>query len=152
MTEIVIDTGMGIATGIEILAIGEVIDTTTLAIEIGIEETIHLTGIERGVVIDATTHAAGQGETIQGIGGSMRGIDDLMRGIDEEMIHLGNFFLLVLLVRPGMDDLDLLIHLFQFLRLNRFDRRVLHPRQLQREHQRHRRVLPMFQEILDQTM
>jgi hypothetical protein len=125
--EIGIDTGTGTATGTETAAIGEVIDTTTPAIEIGIEETIHLIGIERGVVIDAMTHAAVQGGMIQGIGGPMRGIDDLMKGIDEEMIRLGNYFLLVL---RGMDDLDLLIHLFQFLRLNRFVRRLLRPRPL----------------------
>jgi hypothetical protein len=93
MTEIVTDTEMGIATGIEILAIGEVTDTTIPAIEIEIDGMIQLTEIERGVVIDAMTLAAGQGGMIQGIGGPMKGIDDLMRGIDEEMIHLGNFFL-----------------------------------------------------------
>lgn len=87
---------------------------------------------------------------ILGIGGLMRGIDDLMRGIDEEMIRLGNYFLLVL---RGMDDLDLLIRLFhQFPRLNRSVRRLLHPHPLQREHRRQRRSLPMRQEILDQTM
>jgi hypothetical protein len=149
MTEIVNDTETGTATGTETAAIGEVIDTTTPVIEIEIEETIQLTEIERGVVIDATIHAAVQGGMIQGIGGLTSGIDDLMRGIDEEMIRPENYFLLVL---RGMDDLDLLIHLFQFLRLNRFDRRLLHPRRLQREHQRLRRVLPMRQEILDQTM
>jgi hypothetical protein len=135
-TEIVIDTGMGTARGTEIPAIGEVIDTTTPVIEIGIEETIHLIEIERGEVTDAMTHAADQGGMIPGTGGLMRGIDDLMRGIDEEMIRLENFFLLVLLVLRGMDDLDLLIHLFQFLRLNRPVRRLLHPRRVRRERRR----------------
>jgi hypothetical protein len=133
MTGIGIVTGTGTATGTEIPVIGEVIDTTTPVIEIGIEETIHLIGIERGVVIDVTTPAAAQGGMIPGTGGLMRGTDDPMRGIDEELIRLGNYFLLVL---RGMDDLDLLIHLFQFLRLNRFDRRPLRPRPLQREHRR----------------
>jgi hypothetical protein len=147
--EIGIVTGTGTATGTEIPVIGEVIDTTTPVIEIETDGMIHLIEIERGEVIDAMTLAAGQGGMIQGIGGPMKGIDDLMRGIDEEMIHLGNFFLLVL---RGMDDLDLPIHLFQFLRSSRFVRRLLLPRRLQRQHRRQRRVLPMRQEILDQMM
>ena len=150
--EIVIAIGMGTARGTEIPATGEVIDTTTPVIEIGIDGMIHLTEIERGVVIDVMTHAAVQGGMIQGTGGPMRGTGDPMRGIDEEMIRLGNFFRLVLLVLRGMDDLDLLIHLFQFHRLNRFVPRLLRPRPPQREHRRQRRVLPMRQEILDQTM
>jgi hypothetical protein len=147
--EIGIDTGMGTATGTEIPGIGGVIDTTTPVIEIGIDGMIHLTEIERGEVIDATTHAAVQGGMIQGIGGPMRGTDDLMRGIDEEMTRLENCFLLVL---RGMDDLDLQIHLFQFHRLNRLVRRLLHPRRLRREPRRQRRVQAMLQGMLDQTM
>ena len=152
MIEIGIGTGTGTAIGTEIPVIGGVIDTTTPAIEIGIDGMIHLIEIERGVVIDATTSAAVQGGMIQEIGGPMRGTDDLMRGIDEEMILPENFFLLVLLVQRGMDDHDLLIRLIRYPRWNRFVRRLPHPRRLRREHRHQRPAPPMRQETPDQTM
>ena len=151
-----IETGIGIGTGTaigtEIPAIGEVIDTTTPAIEIGIDGMTHLIEIERGVVIGATTPAAVQGGMIQGIGGLMRGTDDLMRGIDAGMILPENFCPLALLVRRGMDDHDLSIHLFRYPRLNRFVRRLPPPRRLQREHRHQQSAWPMRQETPDQTM
>jgi hypothetical protein len=157
-TVIGIESGLvrEIETGIGMAAIGEVIDTTTHAIEIGIGEMIQLIEIEIGVMtLVVILREMIRGKEIE-IGGLMRGISDLMKGIEDLMIVVdlmirqGSFFLLVLVLRLEMDDQDPPIHLYRYLQSSRFVHRRLRPHQPQREHlhQYHRMARQMHQDPL----